>query len=344
MRCITIAKAIRELGEKATFFFADQESLRLYQNNASSDEFDVVVLDSDWRDMDGEADKLKTELRNRNIQTLLVDSYSVTRDYFEKLRSVCRIAYMDDLHKDEYPVNFLINYSGYSNEMGYEEAYKELKGFNDEKTRLCLGLQYAPLREQFYKLVIDTDNEKYFEDKNRLHVLVSTGGADMCGMLLPILDMLENSPLGSRALWHIVVGDYVDNPDEIIGRAEANPNVVVHRSVRNMAYLMKNSNAAVMAGGTMLTECAACGLPTVFYQVADNQKYNVQYWGKTEGMVFAGDVSKETAKPGVIGVIEQSLMDWLDEPQKLLTMSHNLQGITDGKGAIRIAKALIGEV
>ena len=149
MRCISIAKAAKELGEEVTFFLADQESLRLFESSTSENEFQVVVLGTDWQNMEGELDILTKELRERAIKTLLVDSYSVTRTYFEKLREICKVAYLDDLNKEAYPVNMLINYSGYSLNMDYTEGYKDMTGYNDEKTGGCLHtrVQVTSLQE-----------------------------------------------------------------------------------------------------------------------------------------------------------------------------------------------------
>ena len=349
MRCISIARAIKTMGEDVIFFVADDESLKLLGSSITENEFEVVVLGTDWQDMDSESEKLIHELMTRNVKTLLVDSYQVTRTYFDKLKGVCRVAYLDDLNREAYPVNILINYSGYSIDMGYDEAYQDITGYNDEKTSLYLGLQYAPLRKQFYdpssEADTDTDTISSFAAKGLKHVLISTGGADMCGMLEPLIKMIQKGKLQETAIWHIVVGDYVENPDRIVSLIDGCSNIVIHRSVRNMAYLMNRCDIAVMAAGTMLTECAACGLSTIFYQVADNQKYNVVFWGASEGMFFAGDVSKcEDNKAIVLDNIEDKIINYLNDTENLKVMSDSLKSITDGRGAIRIARALMGQV
>lgn len=349
MRCISIAKAIKELGEEVIFFLADQDSLRLFKSNISENEFQVVVLGTDWQDMEGELDILTKELKERAIKTLLVDSYNVTKTYFERLKEICRVAYLDDLNEETYPVSMLINYSGYSLDMGYTEDYRDMTGFNGEQTALYLGLQYAPLREQFYKDTPDSEVDISFVDsfarKDKRHVLIATGGADMCNMLMPLIDRILKSELKERAIWHIVVGSFVANADEIVKSVCGQDAIVIHQAVQNMAYLMKRCDLAVMAAGTMLTECAACGLPTIFYQVADNQKFNVQYWGNCEGMTFAGDVSDgDTKKTLAIDCIERTLLEMLSDSFRLNKMADSLKRITDGKGAVRIAKALMGDL
>lgn len=344
MRCITIARALVEFDESVTFFMADEESNRLFCANTAEDHFDAVVLNSDYQDMEGELEKLKHEIKRREISVLLVDSYAVTYNYFDSLREECRLIYLDDLFKESYPVDAVINYSGYSKNMGYEDGYKLMSGHDNKPTRLYLGLKYAPLRKQYYDTIIDSDIERSFEGKEGLHILVSTGGADVCDMLSPLLEMAISVKWPVQTIWHIVIGGLTSGYDKVAEVAKNHDNVVIHRAVSNMAYLMKKCDLAVMSAGTMLTECAACGLPTVFYQVADNQKYNVKYWGSVDGMSFAGDVSANApGKTAIIATIKNNIATYLENVESLALKSEKLKMITDGRGALEIAKVLVGE-
>ena len=356
MRCMTIARALVMQGQAVTFFVADEESLKLFSSFAK-DEFEIVSLGTDYRDMEGELEILQGELKKRHIEALLVDSYSVTADYFKKLSSICRTAYLDDLKSDIYPVDILINYSGYAPEMGYEEAYSHVYGFEKEPTKLLLGLHYAPLRPQFYECEGDSlpgvaeDSQAadhaatpgMANNSGRINVLLSTGGADMCNMIVPVLENVIRSGLNADITWHVVVGDYVSNTPEIEELATSGDNIVLDRSVKNMAQLMRKCDIAVLAAGTMLTECAALRLPAVFYQVADNQKINVRYFGNTGGMIFAGSVMDgDDAKKHTIETIIREINRLSSDERTRNIMKEHLAGVTDGKGAIRISKALAG--
>ncbi len=344
MRCLTIARAIVREGESVTFFMADEESERLFKS-FSDGEFEGVVLGSDFRDMEGELDRLEKELNSRDIKVLFVDSYAVTKGYFEKLSKICRTAYLDDLAKEAYPTDLLINYSGYSEKMGYKELYRGVRGYNGQETKLLLGLLYAPLREQFY-----CDTEKQITaDPGSMDILLATGGADMCNMITDVLDKIPEAGLVSKdkeltITWHVVVGDFVENPERLEDYARSHVGIELHRSVRDMAGLMRRCHLAVAAAGTMLTECAACGLPAIFYQVADNQKFNVEYFGGLEGMIFAGAVhGGKDQKAQTIDNIMSKAGELVADRGRLSSMSDSLLKITDGRGAVRIAKALMEE-
>ncbi len=365
MRCITIAREIIALGESVTFFVADTESRELISDYAADlEHMEVVVLGSSYDHMEDELSVLEKELTARNIDALLVDSYFVTTRYFEEVGRICPVAYMDDLGKEPYPVDILINYSGYYKTLGYEALYQGMKGYRGVPAKLLLGLEYAPLRRQFYENatcdVIERSDDK-------LHILLTAGGADMHGMLKSTLEKaaehgllvpkavaglsidqrsdLDSVQQSDAPVFEVVVGSLVVDSAAIDALAGSYSNINIHRSVTNMAALMRSCDIAVAAAGTMLTECAAIRLPAIFYQVADNQKFNVEFWQNTGGMIFAGDVtkaeqdpdSKETVTSAICGTIHKLI----DGYERLETMKSALSGLTDGCGAIKIARELI---
>lgn len=374
MRCITIAKELIALGESVTFFVADNEGKSLIDSfGRELDRFEVVVLKSSYDHMEEELPVLEKELTARGVRALLVDSYFVTKRYFEELSRICLVAYMDDLGKEPYPVDILINYSGYYETIGYESLYKGMTGHGGVPTRLLLGLKYAPLRRQFYEEGFSGEkgtetlnaagsaNEAPNSDSNSLRILLTAGGADIHGMLLSTLEAAKDKGLlapkdashgasdNKSITWEVVVGNLVSDADTLDALSEQYSNVNIHHSVTNMASLMRSCNLAVAAAGTMLTECAAVRLPAIFYQVADNQKFNVEFWQKTGGMIFAGDVTKDAdspdsafnQKPAVIDAICSNVLALTSNTTELERMRHALSGLTDGTGAILIAQELL---
>lgn len=337
MRCITIAKEIVKQGESVTFFVADEESRELVELYASDNPgIETIVLGSDWQDMEKELPTLRRELEDRKITVLLVDSYQVTVRYFEELKDICPIAYMDDLGKEPYPVDILINYSGYYEMLGYDELYRGISGHNAKQIKLLLGLSYAPLREQFYQEDPHEDLEK-----DKPAILIASGGADMYSMLIGVVKAFEEHEITDRAFIKVVAGSMVGDLDELESFSSKHRNVEILKNVDRMAELMRSCDLAVAAAGTMLTECAAVCLPVIYYQVADNQKFNVSFWQGTGGMSFAGDVTKEGDREETLQNICAQVKALLTDKEKLSAMKKALDGVTDGRGAVRIAKALL---
>ncbi len=345
MRCITIAKEIAALSEKVAFFVADEESKTLLDTFSEGiTGIETVILGTNWRDMEGELSVLEKELTKRDIRMVLVDSYQVTPGYFRELSRVCRTAYLDDLGKEAYPVDLLINYSGFSDQLGYEKLYEGVSAGKGRTTELLLGLMYAPLREQF-RVPADFEGNCCGSGADHPDVLLTAGGGDIRGMIMPILKRAEESGLAGKAdgdywcTWHVVLGSMVENAEEIMEYGRRLQNINVYRNVTDMASVMKKCDVAVAAAGTVLTECAALRLPVIYYQVADNQKINVTYWEKSGGMIFAGDVTSgaQDEKNEVASVIADKLKGLVRSRELLSEMSNMLGGITDGRGAERIA-------
>lgn len=324
MRCITIANELKKSGEEVLFITAGNDADKLLDDAGMKH----IALHTDYREMESELEILCEQLQVRGIDTLLVDSYYVTYDYFKALNRVVATAYIDDNHDITVPVDLLINYSGYVYRFDYANDYSSMSG-KKGGTKLLLGLKYAPLRPQFYETTASGGSGK--------DILLCAGGGDYHDAIIGILTEADARNVTDNYNWNVVIGNFVQSEDRIRAFADNHRTVTVHKAVTNMAELMSKCDVAITAAGTMLTECAAMKLPSVFFQVADNQRYGVDYWADGR-QIFAGDIGvnrEHTIKKAVSEVI--SLMD---DRKRLDSMRNKLSLITDGKGAARIAEEL----
>ena len=140
MRCRTIAESLRDLGHEPVFISADDGVAPYFEG----ERYEHIVLGTDWKDLDSEVDKIKKVLLQKEITSIILDTYYVTLNYMESLKKAgIKILYIDDLDKFKYPVDVLVNYSPSYLECDYEEEYR------DSETKLCTGIEYVPLRKQF---------------------------------------------------------------------------------------------------------------------------------------------------------------------------------------------------
>lgn len=161
MRCLAIADTMRSLGEKVIFIIADH----CCENKIHALGFETICLESQWDSLESEIDKLRALIRNRSIESLVIDSYFVTKFYLERIRELTRVIYIDDLNAMIYPVDLLINYNIYADELNYPQRYHDA-GLN---TEFALGCTYAPLRREFLNL------ERVTKPKIS-RVLITSGG------------------------------------------------------------------------------------------------------------------------------------------------------------------------
>ena len=323
MRCITIAKQLIKLGEDVVFFLADEYGVSMLKENG----LPYFVLHTNWENPIEEIPLLAQEVTNRQIQTILFDSYRMKKEYFTALKEtlpdmVC-FAYIDDLFEDVYPVDILINYNAYHTIFPYENAYTA-------KTKLCLGPSYVPLREEFAK------NETLDDSDNS--VLLSCGGGDSLQSLHGILETAVSDVRFPDTSFHVIVGRFHQNKERLEQLAAEHRNIILHHNVNNMAELMEQNCIAVSAAGTMLYELCATKRPTVFFITADNQRYDSDFFAEDERMIFAGDIRENRVE--CIKKILNGIDDLLNDSEKRTRMKEKLRQVTDGNGAKRIAEVL----
>ena len=105
-----------------------------------------------------------------------------------------------------------------------------------------------------------------------------------------------------------------------------------------MSGLMRGCDAAASAAGTMLFELSAMQVPTVFFQTADNQRYDSEYFADGERMLYAGDIRQD--REACLAAICEGLERILQDSDLRERMRTELALVTDGRGAKRIAEEI----
>lgn len=320
MRCITIARKLMQAGSRVIFYTADEYAGEMLEQNG----LQYVCLHSKWDDMEQEIPLLRKELERAGCDKLLIDSYQVTGKYFEGLHDLCKLIYIDDCFEEIYPVDMIINYNAYHVRFPYKSAYAG-------KAKLLLGTAYVPLREEFGEIPQDSDEAP--------HILLSSGGGDMYNAMAGILRTAMKTEALRQAVFHVVVGGFNRNAEELRRLTEGNPNICLHERVEHMAQLMSRCTAAVSAAGTMLFELSAMQVPTVFFVSADNQQYDHEFFAQDGRMLYAGDI--RTDRDGCLEKICGQLRKLLEDGDMRDAMKRKLHEVTDGNGAQRIAAEIL---
>lgn len=319
MRCLSIANAARSLKKQVTFLTADRQMEPLLRQQG----FPSICLDTVWKDLDQETEKMEALIRQKNMQTLLIDSYFVTPDYLRRLHQLTHVAYLDDLNAFPYPCSTLINYNIYADKLDYPGRYPH--------TRLLLGPGYAPLREEFQHLP-----KRVIRDKVE-RVLVTTGGSDPYNVAGQVVRLAKQTPQLASLEYHLAVGRFNQNLPMLEQLAREHKGVLLHHNTQNMAKLMMDCDLAISAGGSTLYELCATGTPAILFTWADNQLEALSAFG--EGlMINAGDVREDPDQ--TISRILDALDPLCRDQAKRKEISRRIMEVADGSGAWRIAHAL----
>lgn len=316
MRCLSVADAARALGEEVMFLLADNQAAGLVRKRGHQ----AFVLHTPWDDMEAELPKMRDLIWDHGVERILVDSYQVTPFYLGELKKYTEVFYLDDLNAFHYPVNGLICYANYWQKFQYEEHYTD--------TKLYVGTQYIPLGDVFSHC-----EEKEIKPGVE-HLLLLSGGSDPYDVLSGLLANIHRERYKRIS---VVCGVYYPKYKELRKKYQKDENISIYQGVSNMVRFMQEADLAVSAGGTTLYELCAVGTPTISYSFADNQLGNVEKF-EEDGMIsYAGDLRRDPVVEHVV-----AYLDYLGQNQQVRReKSLKMQELVDGKGALRIARALM---
>ncbi len=315
-RDIAIALCLREMGHECVFLSADENCLPYLEPYG----FQSVILKSKWDDMEGEIEVLKSAIEDFCIDSLLVDSYMVTENYMRQLIPLTTVTYFDELGKFGYGCQQLIN--GVLVPPDYTKA----------PGKALLGPRYVSLRQEFSHLP-----EK--EVRPRLEkLLITSGGADNYHFCTRFLEFFLKQQEWSAVKVIVAVGELSADKDKLKQLYEEEERVELHINTSRMAQLMQDADYAVTAGGTTLYEICAAGVSASCYAIGDNQLEIAASFHEKGLVSYAGDF-RENPEQTMQQILEQ--MEQARSEEFRREKAAVLQKLVDGKGAWRIAEALV---
>ena len=159
--------------------------------------------------------------------------------------------------------------------------------------------------------------------------------------------------------FHIILDTIETDVEKIKKLAEKHTQICIHQNVKKMSELMQQCDMAVSAAGSTLYELCACGMPTITYVLADNQKLGEsslcgtgvmksagawkslgggRFVRRQGGMRSAGDVRTKTGFWDDLMDMMDLLAENCEERQK---MRESAVRTVDGMGAEHIIKNLM---
>lgn len=322
VRCISIATRLKKQGADCVFITADHEAASLIEGKG----FSYICLETQWNNMEGELEKLLPLIDQLAPVAVLVDSYFVTPAYLACLTQRVQTIYMDDLGEQAYPVNAVVNYNLYAKQLPYNRLY------SNSKAQVFLGTEYAPLREEYANI------PRFKVKKQVENILITTGGSDPHNIMGRLLQQMECYPQLNKIPFHLVVGYYNPHYESLLKWASTRSHLKIHYNTNEMATLMKNADIAITAGGFSLYELCSCGVPSIFFTIAQNQQLASNAFSKNI-MLFSGDYSKNPVLcvEHTIDMLQQLLEDARLREQ----LSATMQKLVDGQGTARIANLIL---
>ena len=308
-RCLSIAEALKKKGAVVSFWFSDKESPAILKQFSGSENAFTYT-------MGAPAEK---------AEFLLLDSYSIAEDEFAGFRKYAsKTGYIDDLCSIDPDVDVVINYDPAPPKDLYHAAVQ------------LLGTQYAPLREQFAGCSFMTRPAA-----NR--IFISTGGTDPYHMIEKLLkEFYTDKHWTALSILHcdVVMGALFDDKYKAALKllARRYPGITLNEGVQDMAALMGSCDIAITAGGTTLYELCATGVPSIAFTMADNQMEFTKSFHEHKAIYYVGDARKDNT---LARDLAARLFALLPDRTMRVNLSTNARNLVDGRGAERIADAII---
>jgi len=294
-RCLSIYQAFEEKGITPLYIAnCDEEGKKFIP--------DVKLLQTNWIE--------KSELLIDTITDFdiaVIDSYLAPFALYERIyKTVKKAIYIDDYIRLDYPPGIVVNGTIGAENLPYKK---------DDKHEYLLGIDYMPLRKEFWDVEIPK------RPGNIENVLLTFGAQDFKNLTPKVLAFLLKQ---FSSYGYYIVGGRL-SADEI-----EKENVHYYSSVNaiQMLELILKVDLAVSAAGQTTYELARVGLPTVAIGVVDNQKYNLIGWKKS------GFIKEE------IWVEDSNLFEKV-ESSIIKKRNPHIKVFIDGQGARRIPNRVL---
>lgn len=331
MRCLTIADALKEIGENVVFFTADHGCEEMITGRG----FDCRVLETSFDDMEAELDSLQIAMGEAKVDRLLIDSYYVTETYLKTLRERVVTMYLDDVDRFPYPVDLLVNYnvfakaSDYPYGVEYVEYGQAGMVAKEDITLVLAGPKYAPVRKEFAECRGALKDEIY-------DILITLGGSDAYNLACKISKVLLKD---ANLRLSVVCGPFNRHRQALYELAMNEPRMTVYENVKDMWKLMSKCDLAVSAAGSTMCELAVAGVPAVTFSFVENQRRIAVAFGEKEAAVAIGHYNP-IEEDAFLQAMKEAVRMLLVSREKREKLTENASKMVDGYGAIRIARAI----
>ena len=343
VRCITLAKALRNQGVSCRFF------VRAHPHNLLEliclEKFDVVVLPfnngdyndfahgeensfySPWLGVGWKTDALETidALSGTRPDWLIVDHYALDARWEALLREhVDKIMVIDDLANRNHHCDLLLDQNLTVNEQSRYD------GLLPQTCARLIGPRYALLQNEYAELHPRTPARKGAINR----ILIYFGGADVnniTGLALSAFLSLNRKDISVD----VVISSSNPNAGAIQEMALGNSRIVIHRSLPSLAGLMLKADLAIGAGGATSWERCCLGLPSLIITLAENQipiATALDEYGYAQWLGHFGGISQQA----IAQAVQTALADVSYEQR-----SEKCMELVDANGVDRVTSIML---
>lgn len=342
MRCLTLARALKDQGHEVSFLCRDlQGNLNVFIQEQGFKVFlikthfyienqqniqDIFLFHAHWLPVSQLQDFADCMLiiQDQSPDYLIVDHYALSHIWENQVKKLgCKIMVIDDLADRKHDADLLLDQS-------FGRKLTDYHQLVPENCQLLIGSRYALLRTEFAQWREYSLQRRKNSDFPQ-HILVNLGGVDKDNYTLQILQLLSEM-INKNQNVTVVMGASAPHIDSVKQFAETAPyscNVFIN--VNNMAQIMAQADVAIGAAGSTSWERCCLGLPTLLLILAENQK----------------NIAEQLYSIGAAHYLQcdhinvkniQTFFEFIDRENHLQQMSNQAAMIVDGEGVGRVLR------
>ncbi len=315
MRCLTLARALTDLGANCQFMAPP--SVGQIMDRFGQADMGQIACDPE---------KVIAVSQKQSADIVVIDHYGLGRAVEATVSRGRRLVVLDDLPGRVHACDLLLDPSIGRKAQDYQSHVPE-------HCQVLAGPNYALVRPDFSDLRIDSLTHRASRSGHG-PILVSLGLTDLFGLTAKVVEALLELGL-PNPIW-AVVGASAPSLDQLQALAGQNPQISVLIESRDMAALMSQADLSIGAGGSSTWERACLGLPSLALILADNQADQTRRMAEL-GACLALDVRDDGWPEALQAAIRGSQDDFSQWHQRGLISST----VCDGLGAARVAEAVL---
>jgi len=323
MRCLALAQAWQDAGNKALFVMARQ--LPSVRERLLSEKMEIVAAETQPGSRD-DARWVAELADQRAASWVVVDGYHFDSDYQRELKAAgLKVLFIDDNgHAGHYSSDIVLNQNVHANESLYSN--RELY------TRLLLGSRYILLRREFarwreWKREIPALGRK---------ILITMGGSDPDDLTSRAVEALSGAGIvGLEAIGVVGSGNpHLESLRRLAGQCGESVRLLTEPA--NMPDLMAWADMALIAAGGTLWELLFMGCPVLSY-ARNPVQANIVSQLSGEGIVRALGYPRDCSQPQTVAAV----VELANSRECRARFCRFARERIDGQGARRVVESLV---
>lgn len=341
MRCLTLARALRDVG--ADCHFITRAHSGHLADRIKAEGFTLSLLDAPqgsapegppahahWAGVDWTQDAAETRaVLGQAPDWLIMDHYAFDARWQRAvLPTDTRLMVIDDLADRPHACDLLLD-QNLGRQVSDYDALVPL-----ECTRL-VGPQFALLRPEFRQLRAASIARRRSSSLSRM--LVTMGGVDSGNNMEDVLDALCRIELPAGLRVTVVMGAGAPYLAQIEARLHSLPfDAELLIDVDDMAQLMVECDLAISASGLIVYELACMGVPMLLLPVSDIQRHVAR---RVAQITEAHVVEDWSINP--VSQIASGIQSWLKDMNSRKTVDPDSNNLINGTGSLQVLRSII---